>query len=154
MSELFFILFLQGIRCLSGDSLDTLDPCPEIPERLGLYFLIYISLGFSILVLLSEELADEIDLDLFSFFTVRYISVLWLDLDLSNDIDSSNDLPFSDLLLMDLFIFLLDACALSVSLTASLFFFNGMSDGFLHHISFCFHVINPFFDHFVCGSYQ
>ena len=43
---------------------------------------------------------------------------------------------------------LLDACDFSVSLTVSIFFFNGMSDGFLHHIKFCFHAINPFFDHF------
>ena len=65
MSEVFFILFLQVIRCLSGVTCGTLSPCPDITERPGLSFLIYISLGFSILLILSEKLADEIDLDLF-----------------------------------------------------------------------------------------
>ena len=76
MSKVLFILFLQGIRCLSGDSIDTLASCLDIPEILGLSLLISISLGFSILVLLSEKLADEIDLDLFSVFTVSYVSVI------------------------------------------------------------------------------
>ena len=76
MSEVFFLLFLRGIRFLSGVTLDTLSPCPDIPERLELSFLIYISLGFSNLLLLLEKLADEIDLDLFTIFTVSYVSVL------------------------------------------------------------------------------
>ena len=29
-----------------------------------------------------------------------------------------------------------------------------MSDDFLHHIKFCFHIINTFFDHLVCSSDQ
>ena len=77
-------------------------PCPDIPEILELSLLIYICLGFSILVLLSEKLVDGIDLDLFSFFTVSSISVLLVDLYLSNDLDLSNDLPFSDSFLMNL----------------------------------------------------
>ena len=59
--------------------------------------------GFSILLLLSEKLADEIDLDLFSVFTEYSVSFLWVDLDLSNDLDLYNDIPLSDLLLMGLF---------------------------------------------------
>ena len=61
---------------LSGNLLDTHAPCPDIPERLGLSFLISISFGFSVLVLLSEKLADEIELDLFIVFTVSSVSVL------------------------------------------------------------------------------
>ena len=74
ISQVFFLLFLQGIYCLSGVTLDTLSTCPYIPERLGLYFLISIYLGFSILVFLSDKLADEIDLDLFTVSTVYSVS--------------------------------------------------------------------------------
>ena len=99
VSEVLFLLLLRGIRCSAGVTLDTLYTCPDIPERLELYFLISISLGFSILVLLSDKMSDEIDLDLSTDFTVSYVLVLWVDL------DSSNDLPLSDLLLMDLSFF-------------------------------------------------
>ena len=50
--------------------------------------------------------------------TVSSFSVLWVDFDLSNDI------PLSDLLLMDLSFLILDACGLSVSLTVSILFFT------------------------------
>ena len=111
------------MRCLSGDSLDTIAPCPDIPERLELYFLISIFLGFSILALLSEILADEIDLDLFSVFTVSYVSFLLVYLDLSNDLYLFNDIPLSDLFMMGLSFLLLDACCFSVLLTVSILFF-------------------------------
>ena len=80
-----YFLFLRS-KCLKFSflyyckeyvvTLDTLSPFTYIPERLGLSFLISISLGFSILVLLSDKLADEIYLDfllillclLFQFF--------------------------------------------------------------------------------------
>ena len=48
--------------------------CTDIPERIKLSFLISISLGFSILVLLSDKLADKIDPDLFTDFTVSSVS--------------------------------------------------------------------------------
>ena len=76
MSKVFFLLFLQWISCLSGVTLDTLAPCPDIPERLGLSFLMSISLGFSILVILSDKLADEIYLYLFTYFNVSSVSVI------------------------------------------------------------------------------
>ena len=120
VSEVFFLLFLQVIRCSSGDSPDTLAPCSDIPERLGLSFLRSISFGG--FVILSEKLADEIDLDLFIIFTVSYVSVVWVDLDLSNEIDLSNDQFLSDLLLMDLSFYLLDTCGLSISLNVSILF--------------------------------
>ena len=51
------------------------------------------------------------------FFTVSYVSVLLVDPYLSND------LTLSDLLLLDLSIFILDACDFSVLLTVSILFF-------------------------------
>ena len=71
-----FILFLRGIRCLSCHSAVTLASGPYIPERLGLSFLTSISFGCYMLVLLSEKLTDEKDLDLFIVFTESYVSVL------------------------------------------------------------------------------
>ena len=68
-------------------------------------------------------MADEIDLGLFRVFTVSYVSVLWVKLDLSYELDLSNDLTLSDLFLMDWSFLLLDACGLSVSLTVSILFF-------------------------------
>ena len=61
---------------MSDNSLETLSPFPNMPERLGLSFLISIFFGLFILVPLSEKLADEIELDLFSAFTVSYVSVV------------------------------------------------------------------------------
>ena len=65
---------------------------------------------------------DEIDLDLFSFFTVYSVSVPWVDLDLYNDLDLCNDLLLSDLFLIDLSFLLLDTFGLSVLLTVSILF--------------------------------
>ena len=99
VSKFFFLLFLRRIRCLSGVTHDKISPCPDIPERLEFFLLISISLGFSILVLFSYKLSDEIDLDLFTAFNVSPVSIIWGDLYLSND------LPFSDLLLLDISFF-------------------------------------------------
>ena len=70
------------------------------------------------MVILSDKLADNIDLDLFTDFTVSYVSVLWVDFDLSND------LPLSDLFIMDLSFLILDACGFSVLLTVLILFFS------------------------------
>ena len=59
VSEVLFILFLQGIRCLSVVTLDTISPCTDIPESLELPLIISISLDFYILVLLSDKLAEK-----------------------------------------------------------------------------------------------
>ena len=74
--KVLFLLLLRGISCLSDVTLDTISTGPEIPERLELSFIISISLGFYILVLLSDKKTDEIDLDLFTDFTVSSISVI------------------------------------------------------------------------------
>ena len=70
------------------------------------------------MVIVLDKLVLEIDLDLFTVFTVFSVSVILLDLDLSND------LPFSYLLLLDVSTFLLDACDLSVLLTVSIYIFQ------------------------------
>ena len=67
-------------------------------------------------MLFPDKLADEIELDLFTFFTVSSVSVILVDLDLSND------LPLSDLLLLHVSNFL-DACYFSVLLTVSILSF-------------------------------
>ena len=76
-----------------------------------------ISGGFNILVLLLDKLVLEIDLYLFTMFNVFYVSDIWLDLDLSND------LTFSVLLLLGLSTVLLDACDFYVLLNMSIIFF-------------------------------
>ena len=70
---------------LSGDTVVILDPGLDIIERLGLSLFTFISFGCSVLILLSDKLADEIDLYLFSVFTVYSVSVHLEALDLSND---------------------------------------------------------------------
>ena len=87
-----------------GDSVITLAPSLYIIEILGLSFLTSIYFVWSMLVFLSDKLADEIDLDLFIVFTVFSVSVLLEALDLSNDLDLSNYILLSDSLLMDLYI--------------------------------------------------
>ena len=72
----FSILFLQRICCLSGVILGTLSLFTFIPEILVLSFIISISLGFYILVLLSDELADKIDFGFLAGFTVSSVSVI------------------------------------------------------------------------------
>ena len=78
-----FLKFLWIIGCLFGDSLVTIDTCTDISERLGFSFLISISLVFYTLLPVSDNLADEIYLYLFTDFIVSSVSVLWVDFDLS-----------------------------------------------------------------------
>ena len=61
---------------MSVNTVVILDPCLDILETLGLSLQKFIYFSCSILVLLSDKLAYEIDLDLFSVFTVSYASVL------------------------------------------------------------------------------
>ena len=70
--------------------------------------------GFSILVLSLDKLVFGIDLDLFTVFSM---SVLWVDLDLSND------LTFSVLLLLGVSTVLLDTFDFSVLFTVSMFYY-------------------------------
>ena len=76
VSEIFFPLILLGKRYLSINTVVTLAPGLEILDRLGLSLLTFISFGYSMLIILSDKLADEIDLDLFIYFTVYSVSVL------------------------------------------------------------------------------
>ena len=87
---------------MSGDTVVILAPSLDIPETPGLSLLTFISFVCSILVLLSDKLADEIDLDLFRFLTVSYISILWELLNLSNELDLSNAVPLFGSLIIDL----------------------------------------------------
>ena len=61
---------------MSGDRVVILAPCIDILEKLGLSLLNFIYFGCFILVLLSDKLADEIDLASFSGFTVSYVSAI------------------------------------------------------------------------------
>ena len=61
---------------MSGKTDITLATGLDIIERLVLSLLMFISFGCSMLVLLSDKLADEIDLDLFIVLTVSYVSVI------------------------------------------------------------------------------
>ena len=140
VSEVFFILFLQWIRCLSGITIDTLHPCIDMRERLALSYLISIPFGLFLLVILSDKLADEIYLDLLTDFNVSSVLFIWVDLDLSND------LPLSDLFLMDLSFCSRCLWFLCFVYCANLPFCNGRSDGFLQHISFCSRFNNSFFE--------
>ena len=70
VSDSFFLLILRGIRSLSGDTVVILAPCLDILEILGLSLLTFISFGFSVLVLLSDKMDDEIDLDYLVFYCV------------------------------------------------------------------------------------
>ena len=60
---------------MSVDTFVVLAPCLYILEAPGLSLLTFISFGCSILVLLSDQLAYEIDF-FFSVFTVSSVSVL------------------------------------------------------------------------------
>ena len=70
---------------MSSDTVIILAPCTDIFETIGvsllnLSFLNFISLGCSFFVSLSDKLADEIDLVLFSGFTSSSVYVLVEDL--------------------------------------------------------------------------
>ena len=105
MSEFFFLIFLRGIQRVSVVSLYKISPCIDKTEILKLSLWICISEDFSIPVLLSEIFDTGIDLDL---STVFCMSIIWADLDLSNG------LTVSFLLLLGLSNVLLDACDFSV----------------------------------------
>ena len=70
MTEVFFLLFLRGIRCVSGVTLDKFSTCPDKPETLQLYSQTCIYVCLSIPVLLLDKLVLEIHLDLATMFTV------------------------------------------------------------------------------------
>ena len=74
--------------------------------------------GLSIMVLLLDKLVLEIDLDFFTVLTLFFVSVILVDLYLSND------LILSDLLLLGASTVLLDACDFSVLLTLSILFIS------------------------------
>ena len=61
---------------MSGNTVIKLDLGIDILERIVLSLLTFISFGYFMLMLLSDKLAYEIDLDLFSVFTVSSVSVL------------------------------------------------------------------------------
>ena len=111
LSEVLFILFLQGISYWSGFTTNIFSPCPEKTERLELSLQISIYVGFYILLILLYKLVLGIYLDLFNVFNEFYVSVIWVDPDLSND------LKLSYLLLLDVSTVLLDASDFSFFLT-------------------------------------
>ena len=112
-------------------------------ETLKLSLQTSISEGFSILVLLLDKSVLEIDIDLFTVFSV---SIIWVDLDLYID------LFLSVLLILGAYTVLLDACYFSVFFTVSILFFSeigGVMDslttlGFVPF--FYYHFSIPFFD--------
>ena len=99
--ENFFLLSLRGIRSLSDYTVFILAPCTDILETLGVSllnfsFLNFIYFGCCFLIFLSDKLADEIDLVLFSGFTVSSVSVLSEDHELSNELYLVNAVPLFD----------------------------------------------------------
>ena len=78
---------------MSGDTVFTLAPGLDILEILELSLIKFIYFGCSVLILLSDKMSDEIDLCLFSFFTVSSVSIILETLDLSNDIPLFYSLP-------------------------------------------------------------
>ena len=83
----------RGISFFSVDTVVTLAPVLYILERLVLSLLTFIYFGSSVLVLLSDRIADGIYLDLLIVFTVSSVSVPLEALDLSNDIHLFDSLP-------------------------------------------------------------
>ena len=61
---------------MSGDTVVILAPGLDTLEILRLSLLKFIYFGCSMLVLLSDKLDDEIDLDLFSVFAVSSVSFI------------------------------------------------------------------------------
>ena len=61
---------------MSADTVVIIAPGLDILETLGLSLLTFIYFIFSMLILLSDKMDYEIDLDLFGVFTVSYVSVL------------------------------------------------------------------------------
>ena len=136
VSEVFFLLSLQLIRSLSSNTVVTLASGLDILERLGLSLLTFISFGCSILVLLSDKMADEIDLDLFIFLQCLLFQLF------EKPLIYPITLIYSIIYLclihfwwIYLFYFkILVVCLFC--LWRQFYFFPGMSYGFLHHIRF------------------
>ena len=61
---------------MSSNTVFTLAPGLDILKTLVWLLLTFIYFGCSMLVLLSDKLADEIDLDLFIVFTVSSVSAI------------------------------------------------------------------------------
>ena len=89
-----------------GDTVVTLSTGLDTLEILGLSLLTFICFGCSMSVLLSDKLANEIELDLFIVFTVSSVSFILEALYLSNDLDLSNDIPLFDSFMIDLYFLL------------------------------------------------
>ena len=81
-------------------------------------FQIYISGGGFYSGTFLYKIILEIDLDLFTFFTMFSVSVIIVYLDLYND------LTFSDLFILGVSTVLLDSCDFYFLLTVSIFFFE------------------------------
>ena len=113
----FFLLFLHGIRRISGVVPAKSSHYPDKSERSVLSFIISISVSFSIMVILLDKL------------------FLWVYLDLS--IESS----VSGLFFWEVGTFFLCLLFLFFYCVNLLSCWNRGSDGFLHHIRFLF----PFF---------
>ena len=64
MSGVLSLLFLQGIRILSGVILARSYLCPDKIEKIPLSLKVSISVGFYILLLLLDKLVLGVDLDL------------------------------------------------------------------------------------------
>ena len=90
VSAVFFLFFLQGMCCWSEVTLDTLSICLDKTEIPKSSFLISICDSFSILVLFSDRIVFEIDPDVFYLLTVFSVSIIWVYLDLSNDLTFSD----------------------------------------------------------------
>ena len=89
---------------MSGYKVVTLAPGLDILERLGLSLITFIYFGCSMLIPLSNKLADEIGFVLFIIFNVSSVSVLPEALELSNELDLLNAVLLFHSLLIDLFI--------------------------------------------------
>ena len=83
-SEVFFLLFLQGIQIVYGVTLDKLSPCPDTTKTPKFSLQISISGRFPVMLLLLDKLVILIDLGLFTMFSV---SAILVDLDLSIDLN-------------------------------------------------------------------
>ena len=73
MSGVFFLLFLQVIRCLFGVTLARLSPCLDKSETYLLSFSIFIYEGFSMWKLLLDKLFLGVDLDLYIVLSVSVL---------------------------------------------------------------------------------
>ena len=108
--EIVFLLILQGIRSLYGNTVVIIAPGLDILERLWLSLLTFIYFGCYMLKLLWDKLADETYLDLFGVLTVSSFSFILEALYLTNDLDSFNDILLFDSFQIDLYFLLWEVC--------------------------------------------